>query len=201
MICKEALPLIHEYLDGDLQDAEVLELSRHLTECRHCTSRLKKLEIAESLVHSLQKTKASDDLTDRILRAIPAPSKKRSWRQWVRRHPAASVAAVFVVVMISSFLSLWDQERDLVVKGTDLDQVVINGSTVTVPAGHTVNGDLFVENGKIQVDGQVQGNLVVVDGSVNLASTASISGQITTIDQALDWIWYKVNHWFVSLAH
>lgn len=201
MICKEALPLIHEYLDGDLQNAEMLELSRHLSECRHCSTRLRNLELTESLIHSLQKARAADDLAERILRAIPAPDKKMPWTQWVRRHPAISVAVVFVVVMISSFLSLWDQERDLVVKGTDLDQVVINGSTVTVPAGHTVNGDLFVENGQLQIDGEVQGDLVVANGSVNLASTANISGQVTKIDQALDWVWYKINQWFVSFAH
>jgi hypothetical protein len=40
---------------------------------------------------------------------------------------------------------------------------VCKGDTVTVPAGHTYSGNLMVKNGKIQIDGQLDGNLVVID--------------------------------------
>jgi cytoskeletal protein CcmA (bactofilin family) len=87
---------------------------------------------------------------------------------------------------------MWNQGGELMVKGTDLQDVIIQGDTVIVPEGHTVNGNLIVQSGKLQVQGDVKGNLVVIDGSLNLASTAHISGQITQVDAALSWVWYKL---------
>jgi cytoskeletal protein CcmA (bactofilin family) len=97
--------------------------------------------------------------------------------------------------MLSSSLSLWNQDTEMVIKGASLEQVVITGNTVYLPAGHTINGNLMVKRGKIQIDGNVKGNLVVIDGSYNLASTAHISGKIKQIDQALDWLWFEVNEY------
>lgn len=195
MNCKEAIPMIHEYLDGDLQGSGFVELNKHLSACRECKRHFAQLEQAESLVFTMAKTKVSDGLTERIMLSLPQP-KKKAWLQWVKRHPAASVAATFFLIMMSSFFSLWNQDTDLVVKGADLEQVIIKGDTVIVPAGRIMNGNLIVENGRLQVDGEVQGNLVVIDGSLNLASTAYISGEVTKVNQALDWLWYKVNEFF-----
>jgi cytoskeletal protein CcmA (bactofilin family) len=86
---------------------------------------------------------------------------------------------------------MWNADSELTVKGSDLSQVVIEGHTVYVPEGHTVNGDLMVKSGEVEVDGDVRGNLTIIDGSVNMASTAHISGEITRINQALGWLWFK----------
>jgi hypothetical protein len=60
---------------------------------------------------------------------------------------------------------------------------------------------LTVENGKTQIYGDVQGNLTVIDGSLYQASTAHISGQVKSIDQAMDWIWYKITNMFSDVAY
>lgn len=201
MDCKQSLSLMHEYLDGDLSGEETAELKRHLIACANCRAALKQFEQTEAMVRSLPRQSAPDGMTERIMRSLPQPKRRNTWFQWVRRHPAASVASVFLFVMLGSFLSLWDNDKDMVVKGAgaDLQQVVIQGDSVYVPAGHTVQGNLLVQRGHIQVDGEVKGNLIVIDGSYNLASTAHIAGKVIPVDRAISWLWYKMNEW-ISLA-
>jgi anti-sigma factor RsiW len=197
MQCSDALPLIHEYLDGDLEGADAVELKKHLLLCPDCNKLFKQMEQTEACIRLLPKTPVPSDLTARIMGNIPVKKKRReSWLKWLRTHPALSVASVFLLVMATSFLSLWDQDKDMVVKGASLDQVVIQGDTVIIPQGHTVQGDLTVKRGKVQVDGSVDGNVTVIDGSYNLASTAYISGHVNSVDETLEWIWYKVNEVF-----
>jgi anti-sigma factor (TIGR02949 family) len=200
MECKEALPLMHEYFDGELEKGEVLALKDHLQSCSTCNRHFQLLEMTEAMVKSFPVIEAPDHLKDRIMLALPPIRRKKTWGRWFRRHPAISVAAVFLLVMMGSFVSLWNEDRELVVKGSDLEQIVIKGDTVYVPAGHKVTGNLMVKSGKLQVDGDINGNLVVIDGSVNLASTAHISGQVTKIDEAAEWIWFQVSEFFSQLS-
>ncbi|WP_028552569.1 zf-HC2 domain-containing protein [Paenibacillus sp. UNC451MF] len=200
MDCRDALPLMHEYMDGELKGSEAIALKEHLLACPACRERLKQLEKVEALIQAVPQQGVPSGLTERIMRALPPEKRKNPWWQWVRRHPAASVAAVFVLVMMGSFLSLWNEDTELLVKGSDLQSVVIKGDTVYVPAGKTVAGNLMVENGKLQVDGDIKGNIVIIDGSVVMASTAHISGQITEVDQAFSWLWYKMNDWASTIS-
>jgi anti-sigma factor RsiW len=199
MNCTEALPLIHEYVDGDLELDQSLALREHLSGCAPCTSRLQAYEKTEALVRVLPRPEPPAHLTSSIMASLPPVSSNRNWVRWIRRHPAATAAAAFLVIMVSSFLSLWNQGAQLAVRGDDLDGIVIEGHRVIVPSKETIDGDLIVEGGAVQVDGDVMGNLVVIDGSIAMASTAHISGNITQVDQALDWIWFKVSEWFGAL--
>ena len=69
-----------------------------------------------------------------------------------------------------------------------------------VPQGHKLAGNLTVQHGKMQVDGEIDGNVVVIDGSMNLASTAHISGQVTKVDEAFEWMWFKFNEFFSQIS-
>lgn len=200
MDCKEALPLLHEYLDGELQRVEAAKLKQHLAECAGCRKRLAQFEKVEALIQAWPKPEVPADMASRIMQSLP-PARRKPWYSWVRRHPAISVAVVFLMVMAASFASLWDEDKELMLKGDDLQAVVIEGNTVIVPEGKTVTGDLTVKGGKLQVEGDVQGNLVVIDGSVVMASTAHISGQVKTIDEAFSWVWFKVNELFGQLSN
>lgn len=199
MNCKEALPLIHEYVDGDLAREESVGLRDHLRQCTACASRLHAYEKTEALVRVLERPQTPSDLSASIMAALP-PNRTRSLARWLRRHPAAATAAAFVIIMLSSVMSLWNQGTQLAVRGDDLDGIQIEGNQVIVPPNTTMHGDLIVENGTVQVQGDVQGNLVVIDGTLAMASTARISGQITEVDRALDWIWFKINDWLHALA-
>ena len=197
MNCKDALPLIHEYLDGDLPSAHAVKLQQHLRECTDCASRFRLYEKTEALVRVLDRPEPPSHLTSSIMSALPPVSRKRIWIRWVRQHPAIVAAAAFIIIMMSSLLSLWNSGTQLVVRGDDLEgNIIIEGQRVIVPADSSIDGDLIVENGTVQVDGHVRGNVTVIDGHVAMASTAQISGHIKQVDQALDWLWFKMNEWF-----
>lgn len=203
MECKLAGTLMHDYLDDDLSKEQQLELKTHLLSCVDCRMQFKELERTDMLMFSLthHATSAPFELTQRIMSAIPQQKRQQLWVKWVKRHPAITAAAIFLLVMLFSTVSFWDQDGQLIVKGNDLDQVVIEGDTVTVPAGRSIAGNLTVENGKMQIFGDVKGNLTVIDGSLYQASTAHISGQVKRIDQAVDWIWYKISNIFSDVAY
>ncbi|MEX1029962.1 MAG: zf-HC2 domain-containing protein [Paenibacillaceae bacterium] len=200
MNCKQANPLIHEYLDAALEGPDLTELKQHLLDCPACREFLSSLEQADACLRVVPQPTISDGFTERIMSALPKQSRATVFKRWIKRHPAVSVAAVFVMVMMSSFLSLWDNEHDLMVQGNDLENVVIQGDLVIIPEGQTVNGDLLVENGKLQVFGSIQGNLVVVDGSIFTASTANIAGQVTSVNETIDHFWYKVKEFMSGFS-
>lgn len=201
MKCNDALPLIHEYLDGGLPSEQAMILQLHLQDCVACRSRLRMYEKTEALVRALERPKVPAHVTASVISALPKGSRKRGWAKWLRRHPAVAAAAAFLIIMLSSILPLWNNGSQLVVRGDDLEgNIVIEGQRVIVPSGSSIAGDLVVENGTVQVEGDVLGNLTVIDGKIAMASTAQISGNIKQVDQALDWIWYKVNEWFQALT-
>ncbi|WP_442602761.1 zf-HC2 domain-containing protein [Paenibacillus sp. KN14-4R] len=201
MNCKEALPLMHEVLDGDATAAQARELRQHIQTCEDCAKRYKALETTEALVHSMPFMAAPSGLMEQIMSGLPPERKRNSWTQWIRKHPAVSVAAVFLLVMFTSMGAMWKGDDELSVKGVDLNDVVIQGKTVTVPSGHIVDGNLIVQGGKLLIEdnAEVKGNLVVIDGSLNMASTAHITGQITKIDEVVSWVWYKMTEFLGSV--
>ncbi|NIK70426.1 MULTISPECIES: zf-HC2 domain-containing protein [unclassified Paenibacillus] len=209
MNCNVAVVWMHDYLDGDLPREDAQELKNHLHACPACLARFEQLEKTEAMMlGTLEHTVSIPDydksaLTDRIMAQLPKPAKTKERRgvlRFIYKYPGLTAAALFVLVMLGSFTSIWEQDSKLIVSGEDLQQVVINGNTVTVPEGAHVKGNLVVENGTADVKGEVDGNVTVIDGSLNLASTGYIAGQSRTIDQALDWFWYKVTETFSGLA-
>lgn len=201
MNCNNAVAYMHQYLDGELPREQVKDLQKHLAECAACHDHYEALQRTDALVMALPLERAPDHLADSIMRSLPKSPRPAAWTSWVRRHPAASAAAMFLVVMLSSFIAMWNQDQELSIAGPDLEHVVIEGNKVIVPEGQRVSGDLTVSNGVAQVLGDVEGDLTVIDGSVTLASTARIAGKVQTIDRAVDWMWYKVSSWFGTLAY
>ncbi|THF72727.1 zf-HC2 domain-containing protein [Cohnella fermenti] len=201
MNCKVAIAYMHDYLDHELPKENGAELQRHLHECPECQRRLESLEKTDALLRAVPAERAPNYMAYRVMKSLPKTRSPRTWATWVRRHPAMSAAAMFLVVMVSSFFAMWNQSGQLTVRGADLEHVVIEGNTVIVPAGQKVAGDLTIENGIAQVLGDVEGNLTIIDGNVTLASTAHIAGKVKTIDRAMDWAWYKVTSWFDTLAY
>jgi anti-sigma factor RsiW len=211
MNCNVAIVWMHDYLDGELPREDIVTLKSHLLSCPACRSRFEQLQKTDAAAfHTLEALKptaeydkkASEQLTERIMQQLP---KKRSNQRnrivrFIYRYPGVTAAAVFVLVMLGSFFTMWEEDTKLMVAGEDLQHVIIEGNTVIVPEGVHLTGNLTVENGTAEVKGAVDGNVTVIDGSLNLASTGYIAGQIKTIDQALDWFWYKVTQTFSGNA-
>lgn len=200
MDCRDARRAMHDYLDGTLEAGRLQALKHHLSGCPACESHLDRLEMTEAMLFAVPAPDAPEDMTDRVMAALPKPSRKTVFVQWLKRHPAAAVAVIFLLMMTGSITTLWERDATLSVKGNDLDDVVIEGDLIIVPAGRIVDGDLTVENGRLQVEGEIRGNVTVIDGSVNLASTAQIAGQVTSINQAIDHFWFKIKSFFAGFS-
>lgn len=211
MNCNVAIVWMHDYLDGELPREDIVELKRHLLSCPACRSRFEQLEQTESAMfrsiaapsaESGYDKNASEQLTNRIMQQLPLKKGKtrNGFVRFIYRYPGVTAAAVFLLVMLGSFLTLWEEDAKLVVAGEDLQNVIIQGNTVIVPEDVHLTGNLTVENGRAEVLGEIDGNVTVIDGTLNLASTGHIAGQSRTIDQALDWFWFKVTQTFGGLA-
>lgn len=207
MNCNVAIVWMHDYLDGELPREDIVTLKSHLLSCPACRSRFEQLQKTDAAAFQTLEAikpaadydrKASEQLTQRIMQQLPKKQNKQRNRavRFIYRYPGVTAAAVFVLVMLGSFFTMWEEDTKLIVAGEDLQQVIIEGNTVIVPEGAHLTGNLTVENGVAEVKGEVDGNVTVIDGSLNLASTGHIAGQSRTIDQALDWFWYKVTQTF-----
>lgn len=207
MNCNVAIVWMHDYLDGELPRDDIATLKAHLLSCPACRGRFEQLQKTDAAAFQTLEAikpaaeydkKASEQLTERIMQQLPKQkSKQRSGIvRFIYKYPGLTAAAVFALVMLGSFFTMWEEDTKLVVSGEDLQQVVIEGNTVIVPEGAHLTGSLTVENGTADVKGEIDGNVTVIDGTLNLASTGHIAGQSRTIDQALDWFWYKVTQTF-----
>lgn len=207
MECKVAIGKIHLYLDGELPREDTIELQSHLKTCQACSTRFEQLESADAAAYTAMEavkpfTKldkaSSQQLKERIMSQLPKQKNKERSRfvRMLYRYPGITAAAVFLLVMMGSLFASWEEDSKMIVSGEDLQHVVIDGNTVIVPEGVAIAGNLTVENGKVEVLGTVDGDVTVIDGSMVLASTGHIAGQSRTIDQALDWFWYKVTSVF-----
>jgi len=86
--------------------------------------------------------------------------------------------------------SFMDDQHFSVTKQPNL---VVDGQTVIVPEGEVVKGDIVVKNGDLIVEGEVDGNVTVINGQY-MASSAVVSGRIEEIDEVFEWLWYTIKN-------
>jgi anti-sigma factor RsiW len=197
MECRESIVLIHEFLDGDLDELSNQRLQEHLKACASCRQHLHELQRAIAFVQSASHIHVSSDFTARVLAKLPAPTKVKRFANWFRSHPFLTAAAVFLFLMTGSLFASWFERDDMLqVSSSSMDKLKIDHerNVVVVPAGATIDGDLIVRNGNVEVQGEVKGNVVAIEGKVFLASTAQVAGSAESIEAIFDWIWYEVKN-------
>jgi len=59
------------------------------------------------------------------------------------------------------------------------DDLFILGGTVNLMSGSTVKGSVYLLGGSVQAAGTIDGNVTVVGGTLNLASTFALNGNLT----------------------
>ncbi|WP_258525655.1 zf-HC2 domain-containing protein [Paenibacillus sp. YN15] len=196
MQCSEAIAVMHDYFDEEIDAASASELKKHLESCPSCRQLFKQMESTEALLRVPLKTATPARLKESIMSSIPRTAKRKRWGRMLRLHPIAAAAFVILMIVLVHYTSRVYSDQDMVVQGA-LDQLFITGDTLVVPEGVTVYGNLKVKRGRIQIDGNVEGDVTVINGSYSLASTAYISGRVTMIDAALDWVWYRIRNMFM----
>lgn len=199
---EEAVDLMHTYLDGDITKEEEDTLRKHLEHCEDCQKHFHELNRTVTLLQTKDEMKAPKDFTNKVLQQLPAEKRHMKYTRWLRSHPILTAAALFVLFFMGSLISAWSEENKLVVSKED--NLIIEGDTVIVPEGETVSGDLVVKNGKLIIDGIVDGNVTLInsmlvddpDETGLLASAGEVNGELKNVDQMFEWIWYNIKQTF-----
>ncbi|WP_332646688.1 anti-sigma factor [Lysinibacillus sp. 54212] len=196
---KQYVEYMHDYLDGDINREHEQELKKHLQSCAQCQQHMHELSDTIAFIKSATHITAPPSFEEQIMQRLPKRKNTVGIQKWLRRHPFIVAAAVFFLFMSATLLSSYSNDDQFSV--TKQPNLVVDGQTVTVPAGEVVKGDIVVKNGDIVIDGEVDGNVTVINGSY-MASTAVVSGQIEEIDEAFEWLWYEMKQMgssFISL--
>ena len=70
--------------------------------------------------------------------------------------------------------------------------LLVENNTVIVPEGQIVEGDIVVKNGDLRIEGEVHGNVTIINGKRYLASAGNVTGDIQVINEVFEWVWYKM---------
>jgi len=181
---------MHEHLDGDISPEHELELKTHLTSCTPCQQHMNELNKVTAFVQSASHIAAPSGFAQGVTARLPKETSRVGMKRWFHGHPILTAAALFMILMSASLFSSFNDDQQF--SFTKQPNIVVEGEKVIVPAGETVKGDIVVTNGDIQIDGEVDGNVTVINGEQYMASTANVTGKIEEIDQVFDWLWYKM---------
>jgi anti-sigma factor RsiW len=190
-MCPEyIIELMHEYLDEDIEADKEQTLREHLQSCPECETIFNELKRTMAFVKGMSNMQAPDNFTANVLARLPK-EKKNIWMQrWLKNHPILAAASVFVVLMMGSLFSTWNQDKEFSV--SKQENLVVKNNTVIVPKGEVVKGDVVVRNGTLKIEGEVQGDVTVIHGQKYLASAGHVTGQIEEVNEVFDWIWYHM---------
>lgn len=200
---------MHKYLDGDLRKDEEHELRGHLETCDPCQTHFHELSRTITLIQSTEQMEAPVNFSKNVMKKLPTEKRHLKFSRWFKKHPVITAAAVFFLFLFSGMLSVWDKDSELVV--SKQDNLVIQGDTVIVPKGVLVVGDVFVKNGNLQIDGQIDGDVTLIngklimdlddveDGNEFLVAHVGVSGEFNQIDEWVEWIWYKAKTLFENI--
>lgn len=186
----EVYEYMHNYLDEEISKEDEEYLRKHLQDCEECRTYFHEMKKAVALVQSTSHIKAPDNFTERVKASLPKEKKNIGAQRWMRNHPLLTAASLFIILMAGSLFSMWNQDETFSV--SKQNNLVVDNETVIVPAGEIVNGDVVVRNGDIRIEGEVKGNVTVINGKQYMASAGNVTGQIYVIDQMFEWLWFKV---------
>lgn len=201
MACsREKQTLINQYMDEEMTLLEAKQFEEHVNSCAACKEHVKELKKTIAIVQSTSHFEAPAGLTAGVMDRLPKQPKTKKWQMWMRRNPMIITAATFFFVFLLSLSAAFGGEDEIVVKGEG--HFIINESerTVIVPEGSSISGDLLIRNGDVEVNGEVAGDVTVINGQHLQASTAQISGDIEEINEAFEWIWYELKDFFTDVV-
>ena len=196
--CPEnVLHLMDDYLDGDISQNDERQLREHLESCSDCRKLYQELSKTIAFVQSASHIKAPADFVQKTMERLPKEKQRAGVQRWFRRHPMLAAAALFCVLMSAALFTNFNDDQQFAF--TKQPNLVVEGQTVVVPEGEKVVGDLTVRNGDLRVEGELEGNVTIVNGQY-MASSGVITGEIEEIDQAFEWLWYTIKNGFKDAA-
>jgi len=181
---------MHEYLDGEISREHELELKSHLQLCVDCQKHMHELSDVVAFIKGAARIEAPNDFTHSVMARLPKEKSHAGVSRWLRHHPVLTAAALFFLFMSSALFTNFNDEQQF--SFTKQANVIVEGETVIVPEGQVVKGDLVVKNGNVRIDGELDGNLTIINGSKYMASTAVITGKTEEINKVFDWLWFQI---------
>ncbi|MBU9710729.1 zf-HC2 domain-containing protein [Evansella tamaricis] len=213
MACKnEYSILIHKYLDEEMTLLEKKKLENHIIKCKDCEGHMRELRKTVAIVQSASHIEAPINFTESVMNKLPKETNTNRWKTRLRKHPILLTAAVFFLVFVMSISSIWnDSTKEIVVKGDGHFIVDEERRVVIIPEGETISGDIIVRNGNIEIEGEVLGDITIINGEIiksdisngenYLASAGHVAGEIHEINQVFDWLWYRVKAFFSDVIN
>lgn len=196
--CPEnVLHLMDDYLDGDISQNDERQLREHLESCSDCRKLYQELSKTIAFVQSASHIQAPADFVQKTMARLPKEKQRAGVQRWFRRHPMLAAAALFCVLMSAALFTNFNDDQQFAF--TKQPNLVVEGQTVIVPEGEKVVGDLTVRNGDLRVEGELEGDVTIVNGQY-MASSGVITGEIEEIDQAFEWLWYTIKNGFKEAA-
>jgi anti-sigma factor RsiW len=191
----EMVLYMHEYLDDEISAEDEKVLREHLQSCKDCLEHFHELRKTIALVQSTSHIQAPSNFTASVMAKLPKEKRKVGFQRWIRQHPLFTAASLFLVLMMGSLFSTWEEDHQFSV--SKQPNLVVRNDTVIVPEGEVVKGDVVVKNGKLQIEGQVEGDVTVINGEVingkqYLASAGQVTGEIKEVNALFDWMWYHI---------
>lgn len=190
----EIISYMHEYLDEDIPAEHERQLREHLNECIECKTHFHQLKKTIALVQSTSHIKAPADFTANVMAMLPKDQKKHRWKlkHWFMSHPLLTAVSMFLILMGGSLISVWSGEQQFSV--SKQPNLIVKNNTVIVPEGEVVKGNVVVKNGTLKIEGEVDGNVTVINGERYMASAGKVTGNIEEINEVFEWIWYHVKN-------
>jgi anti-sigma factor RsiW len=196
------IEIMHKMLDDEATPLERIQLHYHLDKCSECKSHYNELKIVNTHLQEIRHIKAPKGFSTKVINGLPKEKRRTKTRRWFRQHPVLTAAALFFILFSGAILSEWNttnsQPVSYVASGGNL-QINNTESKVIVPQGEVVRGDLIVRNGDVEVEGKVQGDVVVINGQY-LASAGSVAGDSEEIHQVTEWVWYKMKDTYKKMT-
>lgn len=190
MCPEQIIELMHEYLDEEIEPEKERILRDHLQTCKECETIFNELKKTIAFVKSISHMQAPANFTANVLSRLPKEKRKVWMGRWLKNHPMLAAASLFFLLMLGSIFSTWNQDQEFSV--TKQKNLVVKNNTVIVPKGKTVKGDVIVRNGKLEIEGEIKGNVTVINGEKYLASAGHVTGEIEEVNEVFDWIWYHM---------
>ncbi|GLB62073.1 anti-sigma factor family protein [Cytobacillus sp. NCCP-133] len=193
----EIILYMHEYLDEEISAEHEKELRAHLQNCKECQNHFHELKKTIALVQSTSHIQAPDHFTASVMAKLPKERHKVGVQRWFRQHPLLTAASLFLILMMGSLISSWDQDHQLSV--SKQPNLVVQNDKVIVPEGEVVKGDVVVKNGKLEIHGEIDGDVTVINGEVingeqYMASAGKVTGEIEEVNAIFEWIWFHIKN-------
>lgn len=198
MACSKPIHhLIDKVIDQEASEQEVHEVQEHIQSCEFCRELFDDMHETDLLLRNMNKQAVPDYFTEKVMQRIASETTNQSkFLKWFKQHPFGTAAALFVLLMAGYVFSLWEQAPfSAEVQGSG-NLAYEDHQTVVVPKGEVIKGDLIVQNGKVKIEGKVDGNVILINSDSLLASAGHVTGDIQEVNQVFEWAWYHVKQFF-----